>query len=70
MQVNERLHKDGLGNRKGGTSFPPPPELPDYNPYDDNNVVEVEMIEKIRNKILASKLGFMAALHLIAKWLQ
>jgi hypothetical protein len=37
---------------------------------DYNKVVEVEMIEKIKHLILASKLGFVAALHQIAKWFQ
>jgi hypothetical protein len=37
---------------------------------DYNKVVEVEMIEKIKHMILASKLGFVAALHQIVKWFQ
>ncbi|PNY16487.1 hypothetical protein L195_g013208 [Trifolium pratense] len=44
--------------------------IEDKGTIDDNNVVEVEMIEKIRHNILGSKLGFIAALHQIAKWLQ
>jgi hypothetical protein len=36
---------------------------------DYNKVVEVEMIEKIKHMILASKLGFVAALHQIEKCL-